>query len=139
MTSLGPTDFNRQISVAIVDDEPSVRVSLRRLCAALGLSATAYASGRAFLDALDSDAPPDCLLLDTQMPEMTGLEVQRHLVKRGVRVPTIVVTADDASEVHARCAGAGGYLQKPIGVEELILAIERAVGPARLHADAPDR
>jgi FixJ family two-component response regulator len=128
--SLDSTNPARQIAVAIVDDETLVRVSLRRLCSAFGLSATAYGSGREFLDSLDSDQPqPDCLLLDIQMPEMTGLELQRLLTSRGVRVPTIVVTADDAPEARARCLAAGAidYLRKPIGADELLAAIERAV------------
>jgi FixJ family two-component response regulator len=128
--TLDSTSPARQIAVAIVDDEMLVRVSLRRLCNAFGLSATAYGSGREFLDSLDSDQPqPDCLLLDIQMPEMTGLELQRLLTSRGVRVPTIVVTADDAPEARARCMAAGAidYLRKPIGADELLAAIERAV------------
>ena len=121
---------DRHVAVAIVDDEALVRVSLRRLCIAFGLGATAYGSGREFLESLETDAPmPDCLLLDIQMPEMTGLELQRHLTKRGTHIPTIVVTADDAPEARARCLAAGAveYLRKPIGAEEL-LARHRARG-----------
>ncbi|MGH7616070.1 MAG: response regulator transcription factor [Gemmatimonadaceae bacterium] len=130
--TIDAADGGQETTVAIVDDEPSVRVSLRRLCNALGMCATAYASGRAFLDALESgEARPDCLLLDIQMPGMTGFEVQRHLVARDVRIPTIIVTADDAPEARARCAAAGAVetLRKPIGADELIAAIERAVRP----------
>ncbi|MGH9884701.1 MAG: response regulator transcription factor [bacterium] len=129
-----PGEPARPISVAVVDDESSVRVSLRRLCLALGFDATAYPSGRAFLESLDGDGGgPDCLLLDLQMPEMTGLEVQRHLASLGVFIPTIIVTADDAPEMRARClaAGASEYLRKPIGSDELLSAIERAVVRAR--------
>lgn len=122
------TNPGRPVSVAIVDDEALVRVSLRRLCNAFGLTATAYGSGREFLDALNGTLP-DCLLLDIQMPEMTGLELQRHLTTLGVSIPTIVVTADDAPEARARCMAAGAveYLRKPIGADELLSAIERAV------------
>lgn len=120
----------RRLSIAIVDDEASVRVALRRLCNAFGLTAAAYASGREFIEALETNGScPDCLLLDTQMPEMTGLEVQRHLVGRGVSFPTIVVTADDGPEARARfvAAGVAEYLRKPIDGDELLAAIERAV------------
>jgi len=140
--TLDSTNPARQIAVAIVDDETLVRVSLRRLCNAFGLSATAYGSGREFLDSLEGDQPqPDCLLLDIQMPEMTGLELQRHLTSRGVRVPTIVVTADDAPEARARCmaAGAVDYLRKPIGADELLAAIERAVCNNRRPSLTPPR
>ena len=128
--TLDATNTGRPVAVAIVDDEVLVRVSLRRLCNAFGLAATAYGSGREFLDGLKHGAQPDCLLLDIQMPEMTGLELQRHLTTLGVSIPTIVVTADDAPEARARCMAAGAleYLRKPIGADELLAAIERAVG-----------
>lgn len=119
------------ISVAIVDDEPSVRVGLRRLCAAFGLIVTTYASGQEFLDALERDGHrPDCLLLDAHMPGMTGLEIQQRLGARGVRFPTVLFTADDTPEVQARylSAGVAEYLRKPVLGEELLAAIERAVG-----------
>ena len=124
----------RPIAIAIVDDEGSVRVGLRRLCEALGLKPTVYASGQAFLDSLGSDAPaPDCLLLDAQMPDMTGLEVHQHLAGRGVSFPTGVYTGDDAREMHARylASGVAGLLRKPISADELLAAIERALGRSR--------
>lgn len=76
---------------------------------------------------------PDCMLLDTQMPEMTGPELQRQLIARGTCVPTVVVTADDGPESRARYVASKvvQYLRKPIGAEELLLAIERAVEPPR--------
>lgn len=119
-----------RVSVAIVDDEESVRVGLRRLCNALGLRAVAYGSGLEFIETLDAGAMrPDCLLLDAHMPDMTGLEVQQHLVARSARFPTIVYTADDAPEAQARyvAAGAAEYLRKPIGGDELLAAIARAL------------
>jgi FixJ family two-component response regulator len=120
----------QRISVAIVDDEQSVRVGVRRLCQALGLTATTYASGQEFIEALTSGGVhPDCLLLDAHMPHMTGLEVQRYLVGAGIRFPTVVYTADDAPEMQARymAAGVAEYLRKPIGGDELLAAIERAM------------
>ncbi len=114
-------------SIAIVDDEESVRTGLRRLCAALGFRTTVYASGSEFVEALHAGATrPDCLLLDAHMPYMSGLEVQRQLVDMGIRIPTIVYTADDAPELEARyvAAGVAAYLSKPIAGDDLIAAIE---------------
>jgi len=116
------------LAIAIVDDEDSVRTGLRRLCSALGLHTTIYASGSEFIDAIQNGAVrPDCLLLDAHMPQMSGLEVQRHLVMLGVRIPSIVYTADDAPEVKARyfAAGVAAYLCKPIAGDDLIAVIER--------------
>jgi FixJ family two-component response regulator len=124
-----PAPF-RRLSVAIVDDDASVRVSVRRLCEVLDLSATTHASGREFIAWLDGGAlAPDCLLLDAQMPEMTGLELQRYLTSSGIRIPTIAFTADDAPEVlaHHVAAGIVGYLRKPATASDLLSAVERAV------------
>jgi FixJ family two-component response regulator len=120
----------RAIRIAIVDDEQSVRVSLRRLCTALGMEAQAYPSGRAFLDSLIDGAAPDCVLLDMHMPGMSGLEVQRQLVTLAKRVAVIALTADDAVEGRDRwfAGGAVAHLRKPIGDFELSSAIGMATG-----------
>jgi len=116
--------------IAIVDDEESVRKSLRRLLVASQLDATVYASGQEFLDSLGG-RQPDCLVLDLQMPGLTGLEVQRALAGARVRFPTIIITAHDEPETRARClsAGAVAYLCKPLHDELLLDAIAAAVGP----------
>lgn len=122
------------ISIAIVDDEESVRTGLRRLCVSLGFRTTAYASGRELVDALAAGTPPpDCVLLDAHMPHMTGLDVQRHLVDAGLRIRTIVYTADDAPEAKARyiAAGVAAYLRKPIAGDDLLAAIEQVTARAR--------
>jgi FixJ family two-component response regulator len=124
------TTAARRIAVTIVDDEEMIRVSLCRLCEALGFSPTAYASGQEFIQSLEQGLPrPDCLLLDAHMPHMTGLELQQHLVGRGVRLPIVVYSADDAPEARARyvAAGVAEYLRKPAGADELLGAIQRAM------------
>ena len=121
---------NRPISVAIVDDDASVRFSLQRLCEVFGLRATAYASGREFLASLErASSSADCLLIDAHMPEMTGSELQRQLLARGVQIPTIVITADDVP-VNAAAHGNTGpvaWLQKPVSGDALLSAIQQAV------------
>jgi FixJ family two-component response regulator len=126
MTTL---NTSRRISVAIVDDDASVRVSLQRLCEVFGVSAAVYASGREFLSSLDTGPRADCLLLDAQMPEMNGFELRRRLIARNVDIPTIVFTADDAPELAAHYSATGivAYLRKPLSSDELFAAIERAV------------
>ena len=120
----------RRLSIAIVDDDRSVRVSLVRLCGVFDLDATAYASGLEFLASLDNGAPhPDCLLLDAQMPGMSGLELQRHLVAGGIRIPTVAFTADDTPRALADYAAVGikECLRKPASGDDLLAAIARAV------------
>jgi len=126
--------------IVIVDDEESVRTGLRRLCVSLGLRASVYASGSEFLQSLAADvAPPECVLLDAHMPHMSGLDVQRHLVDAGLKIPTIVYTADDAPEAEARyiAAGVTAYLRKPIAGDDLLAAIEQVM--TRAHPTAVDQ
>src|SRR5439155_4328741 len=109
-----PTDEAR--IVAIVDDDGSVRQSTRRLIRSFGYRAEAFASGEDFL-ASASAARTACLVLDVRMPDMDGLEVQRHLAARGVQIPIVFVTgrASDDEERRARSAGAVEFLRKPVG------------------------
>src|SRR5271155_6148909 len=101
--------------IAIVDDDPAVLNSLARLLQTRSFAAQTYQSGRQFLDSL-SDGKPDCLILDLQMPEMTGFEVQEHLVSRGIRIPTVIISAPDDSQARGRgrAAGALGFLPKTL-------------------------
>ena len=121
--------ITRQPMIAVVDDEESIRKSLRRLFSAAQLDVAVYASGQEFLDSL-TGSQPDCLVLDLQMPGLTGLEVQRILAGARVRFPTIIITAHDEPETRARClsAGAAAYLCKPLHDELLLDAIAGAVG-----------
>jgi FixJ family two-component response regulator len=125
--------------VAVVDDEESIRKSLRRLFIAVDLDAVVYASGQEFLDSLRG-RQPDCLVLDLQMPGLTGLEVQRALAGAGVRFPTIIITAHDEPEARARCLGAGAaaYLCKPLHDELLLDAIANVVGRVGAPAGTED-
>jgi FixJ family two-component response regulator len=120
-----------RLLVAVVDDEESVRKSLRRLFSAFELDAETFASGQEFLDSLPNRSP-DCLVLDLQMPGLSGLEVQRLLAAGGVQVPTIIITADDAPETRGRClsAGTAAYLCKPFDDGTLLAMIARVVSGA---------
>lgn len=105
-------------------------MSLCRLSEALGLSATAYASGEELIKRLEQDGPHlDCLIVDAHMPQITGLELQQHLVSRGMRLPMVIYSADDAPEIRARylAAGISEYVRKPAGGDELLAAINRAI------------
>lgn len=114
--------------IAVVDDDHSVRKALQRLLRSVNLEADAYGSGREFLAALGG-AKPDCLVLDLQMPEMNGLELQQHLAETGVRLPVIVITGHDEPGMRAQCmaAGASTYLRKPLDDKVLLAAIDDAI------------
>jgi len=118
--------------IAIVDDDPSVLKALARLLRTRALYARTFGSAQEFLDALP-DGLPDCLIVDLQMPGMTGLELQQHLVKAGIKIPTIVITAHGDVAARERCesAGAIAFLLKPLQDTSLFAAIAAADRIAR--------
>src|SRR5262245_10943907 len=101
--------------IAIVDDDPSVVKALRRRLRVRAFQTKAYASAREFLASLP-DGVPGCLIVDLQMPEMTGLELHRHLTHCGLRIPTIIITAhgDDMVRERSEAAGVIAVLSKPL-------------------------
>jgi FixJ family two-component response regulator len=104
----GAGENGGSLAVAIVEDDLAYRRSLGRLCRVLGFTTMEFASGAAFLEAVDGIAPRvDCLLVDKMMPWMTGLELHATLVDRGLSVPTILITGDADAETRARCVVAG--------------------------------
>jgi FixJ family two-component response regulator len=118
--------------VAVVDDDESVRKALQRLLRASDLDADTFASAQDFLASLQQGRPPDCLVLDLQMPGTSGLDLQRQVVRVGLRLPIVVITGHDEPGMQARClaAGASAYLRKPLEAGKLLAAIEAAINPA---------
>jgi FixJ family two-component response regulator len=117
--------------VAVVDDEESVRNAVLRLLRVAGFAARGFASGNEFLESWHFDRP-DCLLLDLQMPDMSGTEVQRALNLAGAKFPVIIVTAHDAPRVReeSMSLGAVAYLCKPLDVFALLQAVTHAALPS---------
>jgi FixJ family two-component response regulator len=117
--------------IAVIDDDRSVRIALCRLLRAADLDAKAYESASEFLKTLNAD-PPDCLVLDLQMPGMNGLELQQRLTEIGVLLPIVVITGHDDAAMQSMCmaAGASTYLSKPIDETELLTAIDKAIANA---------
>lgn len=106
--------------IAVIDDEESVGKALVRLLEARGYAARAFTSGADFLRELPAYRP-DCILLDLQMGELSGTDVQRTLNRAGEAIPVIILTAYDSPTSRAECLreGAIAYLRKP--VEERLL------------------
>jgi FixJ family two-component response regulator len=100
--------------ISIVDDHALTRETIKDLVKSLGFSACTFASAESFLRS-SSIAETGCLILDVQMPKMSGLDLQDHLSQNGFDIPIIFVTAypDDATKARAFRAGAICYLQKP--------------------------
>jgi FixJ family two-component response regulator len=115
--------------LAIVDDDASVGRAIARLVRQLGMNAEAFVSGRDLLDRFDN-APafePDCILLDIQMPDLSGYDVQEQLTRRQSRCPVILMTAywDTDEQQHALSAVA--VLFKPLDEQLFITAVRTAL------------
>jgi two-component system, LuxR family, response regulator FixJ len=115
-------------TVFVVDDDESVRGSLRFLLRSAGLESRAFGSAPEFLGAYDP-AQPGCLVLDVRMPGMSGLELQQELNLRGAVIPVIFITGhgDIPMAVEAMQHGAHDFLQKPFRDEDLIERVRRAL------------
>jgi FixJ family two-component response regulator len=118
--------------IAIVDDEVTICRALVRLLRVAEYRAEAFNSALQFLESL-AEHVPDCVVLDLQMPMMTGVEVQEHLQKLKDPPPVIILTAHDESKTRERCLALGAvcYLRKPIECDVLIDSIETAVSARR--------
>ena len=114
--------------IAVVDDDASVRAGTTRLLRSLGFSAYAFASAREFLMSPQlSDTA--CLIADVEMPGMSGVELQEHLIAHGHSTPIVFITAFPEDRVRDRVmsAGAVDFLRKPFDVPQLIECVERAL------------
>jgi FixJ family two-component response regulator len=114
--------------IAVVDDEESVCKAVVRVLRAAGLPARGYSSGHEFLKTWHFDRP-DCLVLDLQMPGLSGMEIQRELKVAGAQFPIVIITAHDAPRLREECldAGAAAYLCKPLDVGVLVDAVRLAI------------
>ena len=120
MTSDSPVVF-------VVDDDARVRDALSSLLASAGREVAVFASATDFLRADKPDVPA-CLVLDLELPDIHGLELQKELVEREAP-PIVFITGhgDVPSSVKAMKAGAVEFLSKPFGDEELLRAIDAAI------------
>jgi FixJ family two-component response regulator len=114
--------------VFVVDDDPSVRETLADLIASVGLSVLAFKSAREFLESRRPDAPA-CLVLDVRLPGLSGLELQRELLRIKAPIPIIFITGhgDIPMTVRAMKEGAVEFLAKPFRDQDLLDAIQHAI------------
>src|SRR6266568_9361102 len=115
--------------VYVVDDDVSVREGVASLVRSVGLEAKALASGQEFL-AIQRPEIPNCLVLDIQLPGLSGLDLQQELMRSAANLPIIFLTGygDIPMTVRAIQAGAADFLTKPFEKEELLSAIRRCFG-----------
>lgn len=110
--------------ILIVDDDRSVRESLKMLFESIGFAADIYDSAE---ELLQSAHLPDsaCLILDMRLPGMSGLDLQSRLKDEGSHVPIIFITAhpDERARKQALRAGAAGFFHKPFSSDDLLSAV----------------
>jgi RNA polymerase sigma factor (sigma-70 family) len=122
--------------VFVVDDDPSVRSSLKFLLSTVGLQVESFDSADAFLHKKAADAP-SCLVLDVRLPGLSGLDFQRELAARNARIPIIFLTGhgDIPMSVRAMKAGAVEFLTKPFRDQDLLDAVRIALDRDRARRE----
>jgi FixJ family two-component response regulator len=115
--------------IHIVDDDDSFRTAMERRLKVAGYQVATYPSAQQLLDRLPDENEPGCILLDVQIPGLSGPELQGRLNELGSMLPIVFLTghADTPTTVRTIKAGADDFLTKPVESAQLIGAIERAL------------
>lgn len=114
--------------VHIIDDDMSVRKSLRWLIESVDLEVGCYESANTFLDAFQSGRP-GCLILDVRMPGLSGLDLQESMITKNMTIPIIIVTghADVPMAIRAMKNGAFDFIEKPYNDQYLLDRVQEAI------------
>jgi FixJ family two-component response regulator len=120
-----------EITIFIIDDDAPVRTALSYLLQSAGYVSEAYSSADEFLGR-DHYAGVGCIILDVQMPGLTGMDLQEKVIRSNYRMPVIFLTGHGelSMGVHAMKKGAIDFLTKPCDDEELLAAVRRAIEKA---------
>ncbi len=123
-----PESRESKTVIAIVDDDRSVREGLSSLLRSAGLRVEAFASAQKFLSRCDADAL-SCLVLDLQMPGLSGLDLQKKMAEAGLEIPIVFLTGHGniPASVQAMKAGAVEFLTKPVDEQQIVYAIREAI------------
>ena len=126
-------------TVFIVDDDASVRDALSLLLSLRGLVTSTFASAEDFLSALQPDWR-GCAVIDIRMAGMSGLELQQLLRQKAPQLAVVIITShgDVATARRAFLADAVDFIEKPFDGDQLVAAVEKALGAARLAAPPGD-
>jgi FixJ family two-component response regulator len=117
--------------ICVVDDDDSIRESLRGLLESLGFVVETFASARTFLDSR-WPGNTDCLILDVRMPGMRGPDLQHELCRQGYDIPIVFITAHGDEDIRPRVLSEGAVdcLLKPFSEAALLGAIRKALAAA---------
>jgi RNA polymerase sigma factor (sigma-70 family) len=122
--------------VFVVDDDPSVRSSLKFLLSTVGLQVESFDSADTFLSKKPASVP-SCLVLDVRLPGLSGIDIQRELAARNIHIPIIFLTGhgDIPMSVRAMKAGAVEFLTKPVRDQDLLDAVRIALEQDRTRRE----
>jgi FixJ family two-component response regulator len=114
--------------IVVVDDDPSIRDALGGLIRAAGFRVETFATAQEFLARPPADAP-SCLVLDVQLPGLSGLDLQKRMAEVHLEIPIVFITGhgDIPTSVRAMKAGALEFLTKPFSDQDLLDAIQQAI------------
>jgi FixJ family two-component response regulator len=114
--------------IAIVDDDASVREGLQSLIRSAGWRVETFVSAQEFLGRLGAQAP-SCVILDLQLPGLSGLDLQKQMAEVGLEIPIVFLTGhgDIPASVQAMKAGAVEFLTKPLDEQKLLQAVREAI------------
>jgi FixJ family two-component response regulator len=123
MTTTDPTVF-------VIDDDKAIRSAIKNLLESVGIPVEVFSSTGDFLRAAAHRDKPGCLVLDVRLPGASGLDFQRELAKANLEIPVIFITGhgDIPMSVQAMKAGAVDFLTKPFRDQDLLDAIQKAIG-----------
>ena len=115
-------------AIYVIDDDDAVRQSLEFLLKTAGYAVTGFESAKAFLKIMP-ELRSGCILTDVRMPEITGIDLLRHVKERGIDIPVIVITGhgDISLAVDAMKLGAVDFLEKPFDDDQLLAALKSAL------------
>jgi len=118
-----------ELTIAIVDDDETVRRALRRMITSFSYSSLEFASGEALLTSQDLRRL-SCVLLDLHMPGLNGIDVLHRMRGQGHAVPIIIITGGDQPKLRQKCmsAGASGYFVKPVDRDAVLSMIQSFLG-----------
>jgi FixJ family two-component response regulator len=121
-------DENDVRLVSVVDDDESLRRSVKNLLTSVGFRVETFVSAEAFLQSAHR-ADTRCVVLDLRMPGMSGVDLLMHLAAAGSPIPVVILTAHSDDEARRRTlqAGAVAFLGKPFHGEALLGAVRRAL------------
>lgn len=115
----------RDFLITVIDDDRSMGRMLSRIIEAAGLRVELFTSAEDFLDS-GRFSDPDCLVLDVDLPGMSGLELQRHLNESGLRIPIVFISGQATEQTRERAlkSGAIDFFDKPFSIRSLLASIQ---------------